>query len=190
MPLLLPLMVILALAIRREMGAPVLFRQQRPGRGGRPFTLYKFRTMNDHRDDQGKLLPDEQRVTRVGRLLRRSSLDELPELFNVLRGDMSLVGPRPLLQRYMPYYSPRERRRFELRPGITGWAQVHGRNHLPWTERFEKDVWYVDHLSLRLDVTILLLTVKRVLKQENVLVAPQRIMLDLDEERRLAAPEG
>jgi lipopolysaccharide/colanic/teichoic acid biosynthesis glycosyltransferase len=190
MPLLLPLMVILALAIRREMGAPVLFRQQRPGRGGRPFTLYKFRTMNDHRDDQGKLLPDEQRVTRVGRLLRRSSLDELPELFNVLRGDMSLVGPRPLLQRYMPYYSPRERRRFELRPGITGWAQVHGRNHLPWTERFEKDVWYVDHLSLRLDVTILLLTVKRVLKQENVLVAPQRMMLDLDEERRLAAPEG
>jgi len=166
--LLAPFMLLIALLIRITMGAPVLFRQQRPGLHGKPFTLYKFRTMTDARDEQGNLLPDEQRLTRLGRFLRSTSLDELPELWNVLKGDMSLVGPRPLLMEYLPLYTPEQFRRHEVRPGITGWAQIHGRNALSWEERFTLDVWYVDHVSFWLDLKILALTLWKVLTREGI----------------------
>lgn len=184
LPVVLPLMGLIALLLLRELGSPVLFRQERPGRHGRIFTLYKFRTMTDRRDEQGHLLPDAERITRIGQLLRKASLDELPELFNVLRGDMSLVGPRPLLIRYMPYYSTEERRRFDVRPGLTGWAQVHGRNNLPWNERLGLDVWYVENLSLRTDILILWKTLKQIVQGDDVQVIPNLAMLDLDEERQ------
>lgn len=163
-----PLLVCLALVVRLRLGRPVLFRQQRPGRNGRPFTLLKFRTMTDERDASGRPLPDERRLTRLGRFLRRTSLDELPELVNVVRGDMSLVGPRPLLMEYLPLYTPEQRRRHEVRPGITGWTQVNGRNALTWDEKFRLDVWYVDHRSLRLDLRILVRTVVEVARGEGV----------------------
>ncbi len=163
-----PFMGGVALLLRLTMGPPVLFRQQRPGLHGKPFTLYKFRTMTDARDAQGNLLPDEQRLTRLGRFLRSTSLDELPELWNVLKGDMSLVGPRPLLMEYLPLYTPEQFRRHEVRPGITGWAQIHGRNALSWEERFALDVWYVDHVSLGLDLKILALTLWKVLTREGI----------------------
>ena len=163
-----PLLAGLALLIRLTMGAPVLFRQQRPGLHGKPFTLYKFRTMTDERDAQGNLLPDEQRLTRLGRFLRSTSLDELPELWNVLKGDMSLVGPRPLLMEYLPLYTPEQFRRHEVKPGITGWAQINGRNALTWEEKFKLDVWYVDHLSFFLDMKILFLTLWKVLTREGI----------------------
>ncbi len=163
-----PLMGGLALVVRLTMGKPVLFRQRRPGLFGRPFTLLKFRTMSDLRDHEGKPLPDEERLTRLGRFLRRTSLDELPELFNVLKGEMSLVGPRPLLMEYLERYTPRQARRHEVRPGITGWAQVNGRNALSWEEKFELDVWYVDHRSLWLDLKILVMTVGQVLSGRGV----------------------
>jgi sugar transferase EpsL len=150
------------------MGQPILFRQRRAGRGGAPFTLYKLRTMTDERDIAGQLLPDARRLTGVGRFLRRTSIDELPQLWNVLRGDMSLVGPRPLFTEYVERYSPRERRRLEVRPGITGWAQVNGRNSVPWTRRFEMDVWYVDHRSLWLDLRILWLTLAAVIAGSEI----------------------
>lgn len=153
-------------------GAGVLFSQERPGRGGRIFRLYKFKTMTDERDADGRLLPDEQRMTRAGRLARSLSLDELPQLWNVVRGDMSLIGPRPLLPQYLPLYSPRQARRHEVRPGITGWAQCHGRNALSWPEKFELDVWYVDHISATTDLRILLLTVRSVLRREGTAVMP------------------
>jgi sugar transferase EpsL len=146
----------------------VLFRQVRPGRQGRPFTLIKFRTMVDERDADGDVLQDEHRLTPLGRFLRSTSIDELPTLWNVVRGDMSLVGPRPLLMEYMPLYSPEQMRRHELRPGITGWAQVHGRNATSWDKKFELDVWYVDHHSMWLDLKILALTVARVLRREGI----------------------
>ncbi len=165
---LLPFLLLIALLVRITMGSPVLFRQQRPGLHGRPFTLYKFRTMTDARDEQGNLLPDEQRLTPLGRFLRSTSLDELPELWNVLKGDMSLVGPRPLLMEYLPLYTPEQFRRHEVRPGITGWAQVHGRNALSWEERFALDVWYVDHVSFWLDLKILALTLWKVLTREGI----------------------
>ena len=144
------------------------FTQQRPGLKGKPFTIYKFRTMSDERDAGGNLLPDEKRLTRFGKFLRKTSLDELPELFNVLKGDMSLVGPRPLLMEYLPLYSAEQARRHEVKPGITGWAQVNGRNNLSWEDKFKMDVWYVDHLSFRLDIKILLITLWKVIKREGI----------------------
>ena len=163
-----PLMACLALGIRWRMGAPVLFRQVRPGLRGRPFTIYKFRTMADAVDDAGRPLPDEKRLTPLGRWMRRYSLDELPQLWNVLKGDMSLVGPRPLLMEYLSLYTPEQARRHEVRPGITGWAQVNGRNAITWEEKFEHDVWYVDHQSFWLDMKILWLTLLKVLKSEGI----------------------
>lgn len=179
-----PVMVAIAIAVRLTMGSPVLFRQRRPGLHGRTFTMLKFRTMSGTRDAEGHLLPDGERLTRLGRFLRSASLDELPELINVLRGEMSLVGPRPLLVRYLPYYSESERERFRVLPGITGWAQVHGRNDLPWSERLALDTWYVDNRSLKLDLKILRLTLRQVLRRENVHINPTLTMLDLDEERK------
>ncbi len=163
-----PVMIILALLIRAQMGRPVVFRQKRPGLGGQPFDLYKFRTMTDQRDSDGRLLPDEKRLTGLGRLLRRFSLDELPQLFNVLKGELSFVGPRPLLMQYLERYSPEQARRHEVKPGITGWAQVNGRNAISWEEKFELDVWYVDNKNFLLDLKILYMTVLKVLKAEGI----------------------
>ncbi len=163
-----PVMAAIAVLVARYHGRPILFKQVRPGFGGKPFVIYKFRTMNDARDAQGRPLPDAERLTRFGRFLRSTSLDELPELLNVLRGEMSLVGPRPLLMQYLERYTPEQRRRHEVKPGITGWAQVNGRNALSWEDRFALDVWYVDHQSLALDLKILLLTLWRVLQREGI----------------------
>lgn len=163
-----PLMLALALMVLVDLGRPVLFRQLRPGLRGVPFSLVKFRTMRDLRDDEGRLLPNEARLTRFGRFLRSTSLDELPELWNVLAGHMSLVGPRPLLMDYLPLYNERQARRHEVRPGITGWAQVNGRNTVPWEERFEMDVWYVENRTLWLDVRILAATVGRILTRDGI----------------------
>ena len=163
-----PILGATALTVRLILGSPVLFRQRRPGLHGEPFILLKFRTMREARDTEGELLPDEERMTRFGSFLRRASLDELPTLWNVLKGDMSLVGPRPLLMEYLPLYTPEQARRHEVRPGITGWAQVRGRNELPWEERLALDVWYVDHQSFWLDLKILFLTVWKVLKREGI----------------------
>jgi len=154
-----PVMLVVAVVVYVSMGSPVLFRQERAGLNGRPFMLYKFRTMLDLRDEQGNLLPDEKRLTRVGRFLRNWSLDELPQFWNVLKGDMSLVGPRPLPTRYLPRYNEFQMRRHEVKPGITGWTQVKGRNSLSWEEKFKLDVWYVDHLSILLDLYIIFLTI-------------------------------
>jgi lipopolysaccharide/colanic/teichoic acid biosynthesis glycosyltransferase len=163
-----PLLLVLALLVRIFLGSPVLFRQPRPGLGETIFTMFKFRTMNDARDAAGALLPDERRLPPFGAFLRSTSLDELPELFNVLRGEMSLVGPRPLLARYLPRYTPRQRRRMEVRPGITGWAQVNGRNAITWEQRFEYDVWYVENLGFLLDMKILLLTLVRTASRSGI----------------------
>lgn len=163
-----PVLLVVSLLVLLTMGRPVLFRQQRPGLRGKPFTLYKFRTMRDARTASGELLPDDLRLTTFGKWLRSTSLDELPELFNVLKGEMSLVGPRPLLMEYLPRYSPEQARRHEVKPGITGWAQVNGRNALTWEEKFRMDVWYVDHWNLWLDMKILLLTIWKVLKREGI----------------------
>ena len=163
-----PLLVLLALVIHVKLGSPVVFRQQRPGRQGRPFLIYKFRTMTDQRDAQGNLLPDAQRLTEFGKFLRASSLDELPELWNVLIGEMSLVGPRPLLMHYLELYGPEQMRRHEVRPGITGWAQVNGRNKISWEEKFELDVWYVDNRSFWLDIKIIYLTILKITKREDI----------------------
>ena len=166
--LLTPVMLIVALLVRIKLGKPVLFSQKRPGLNCRIFTLYKFRTMNDARDAEGKLLPDAERLTRFGRFLRSASLDELPELFNVLAGQMSLVGPRPLLVSYLDLYTPEQRRRQNVLPGITGWAQVNGRNAISWEEKFALDVWYVDHWSLWLDIRILFMTLGKVFNREAI----------------------
>ncbi len=163
-----PLLGSVALLVRWRLGAPILFRQQRPGLQGKPFILYKFRTMTDARDEEGNLLPDAERLTDLGRFLRSTSLDELPELWNVLRGEMSLVGPRPLLMRYLDRYTPEQMRRHEVKPGITGWAQINGRNALTWEKKFELDVWYVDHVNFWLDLKILFLTLLKVLRQEGI----------------------
>lgn len=163
-----PLVLSLALLVRIKLGSPVFFLQQRPGLHGRPFMIYKFRTMTDDRDSAGDLLTDTARLTPFGRFLRRSSLDELPELFNVLKGDMSLVGPRPLLVEYLPRYTAEQARRHEVRPGITGWAQINGRQDIKFSKRLEYDVWYVDHSSFSLDIKILLLTFVRVIRSEGV----------------------
>lgn len=171
-----PLLLVLIILVRVKLGSPVFFCQARPGINGRPFTMLKFRTMLNARDANGNMLPDERRLTSFGRLLRATSLDELPELWNVLRGDMSLVGPRPLLMEYLPLYSQHQARRHEVRPGVTGWAQVNGRNALSWDEKFELDVWYVDHRSLQLDALILWLTVKKVLVREGINTDDDAIM--------------
>ena len=149
-------------------GAGAFFFQERPGLHGKIFKIWKFKTMTDERDAEGDLLPDVQRLTRVGRFVRSTSIDELPQLFNVLKGDMALIGPRPLLARYLPLYSPEQARRHEVRPGITGWAQCHGRNAISWTERFKLDVWYVDHVSLGTDLNVILTTIKTVLHREGI----------------------
>ena len=169
-------LALLAWQVYRKLGSPVLFTQVRPGLHGQPFRMVKFRTMTDARDASGSLLPDAQRLTSFGRFLRASSLDELPELWNVLRGQMSLVGPRPLLMEYLPLYSPEQARRHEVRPGITGWAQVNGRNAISWTEKFALDVWYVDHRSLSLDVRILWLTMRKVLVRDDISAAGEATM--------------
>jgi len=163
-----PFLLVTALAVRRRMGSPILLRQRRPGLRGKPFTLMKFRSMTDARDAQGQLLPDAERLTSFGGSLRSSSLDELPELFNVARGDMSLVGPRPLLMQYLDRYTAEQMRRHEVRPGITGWAQINGRNAIDWEQKFALDVWYVDHVSFRLDLKILLLTAMRILSRQGI----------------------
>jgi sugar transferase EpsL len=163
-----PILLCVALLVRILLGSPVLFCQTRPGRHGKPFTLYKFRSMTDARDDAGNQLSDAQRLTRFGRFLRSSSIDELPELVNVLKGEMSLVGPRPLLMQYLERYTPVQARRHEVKPGITGWAQVNGRNAISWEEKFSLDIWYVDHQSLWLDMKILLLTAWKVLAQDGI----------------------
>lgn len=161
-------MIVIGMLIRITMGPPVLFRQQRPGYKGRPFILLKFRTMCDVRDENNELLSDQQRMTRFGEILRKASLDELPQLFNVLRGDLSFVGPRPLLMEYLPLYTPRQARRHDVKPGITGWTAVSGRNALTWEEKFELDIWYVENRSFLLDMKILLMTVAKVLKREGI----------------------
>ena len=163
-----PLMLAITLAVRWTMGSPVLFQQIRPGYLGRPFRMYKFRTMRDAWRPDGRALPDSERLTAFGKFLRSTSLDELPELWNVLKGDMSLVGPRPLLPEYLPLYTPEQARRHEVKPGITGWAHVNGRNAIGWEEKLALDVWYVDHRSLWLDLRIVFLTIKKVLVREGV----------------------
>lgn len=179
-------MLVIAVLIRVAMGSPVLFRQLRPGKDKKLFMLYKFRTMTDDRDGDGRPLPDGRRLTRLGRFLRATSLDELPQLWNVLKGEMSLVGPRPLLARYLPHYSERECLRFAVIPGITGWAQIHGRNGLEWNRRLAYDIWYVEHWSLALDFRILFLTLGVVLRRTGVMVDVYADGgLDLDEERSI-----
>ena len=178
-----PVLALVAGLVWAQHGRPVFFSQQRPGFGGEAFRLYKFRTMTNERDSDGKLLPDGQRLTHFGRILRNTSLDELPELFNVIKGDMSLVGPRPLLLRYLPYYTQRELLRHSIKPGITGWAQIHGRNYLPWEERLALDVWYVENRSMWLDFKILLRTIVIVIKRDGVSADPDDVETDLDQER-------
>lgn len=163
-----PILLLVALLVRLRLGSPVLFHQTRPGYQARPFRVHKFRSMREERDAQGNLLPDEKRLTPLGKFLRASSLDELPELFNVLRGEMSLVGPRPLLMQYLRRYSPEQARRHDVLPGITGWAQINGRNALTWQDKFKLDVWYVDNWSFWLDLHILVLTVLKVLRREGI----------------------
>lgn len=171
-----PVILMVAFLVRRYLGTPVLFTQQRPGLNERPFLLYKFRTMNDARDASGNLLPDAQRLTKMGKTIRQLSLDELPQLFNVLKGDMSLVGPRPLLMEYLPLYSAEQHRRHRVRPGITGWAQINGRNAIGWEERFALDVWYVDNHSFILDIKILFATVMKVLRRSGISQPGQETM--------------
>lgn len=163
-----PALILVAVLVKKKLGSPVLFNQTRTGINGTSFEIFKFRTMLDANGDDGLPLPDAQRMTKFGSFLRASSLDELPGLWNVLRGDMSLVGPRPLLPEYLPLYSPEENRRHEVRPGVTGWAQVNGRNSLSWQEKFKLDVWYVEHRSLWLDIKILFLTIKKVIAREGI----------------------
>lgn len=163
-----PVMGATALLVRKKLGRPVIFTQKRPGKNGKVFKLYKFRSMSNARDENGELLPDSMRLTRFGRVLRSTSLDELPELFNILKGDMSIVGPRPLLVKYLDYYNAHDVRRHEVRPGLTGLAQVNGRNTASWKEKFDKDIEYVDHLSFRMDARIVFLTVKKVFAREGI----------------------
>jgi sugar transferase EpsL len=171
-----PVLAAVGVAVRVSMGTPVLFRQQRPGMQGRPFTIYKFRTMRDATDAAGRPRPDAERLTAVGRFLRATSLDELPELWNVLRGDMSLVGPRPLLMQFLERYSPEQARRHDVKPGVTGWAQINGRNALSWDEKFALDLWYVEHRSLALDLRILARTAAAVVRRSGIAHAGEATM--------------
>ena len=179
-----PILLIVALMVRVNLGAPVIFKQARPGKDEKIFYMYKFRSMSDARDEAGNLLPDSERLTKFGRLLRSSSLDELPELFCILKGDMSLIGPRPLTVAYLPYYTEEERVRHSVRPGLTGLAQVNGRNNLSWEERFEYDIEYVKNISLKMDISILLKTVGKVLKSEDIVVCGENQLRDFDVERK------
>lgn len=163
-----PILLLMALLIKMSLGGPILFSQERPGRYGKPFTMYKFRTMRDTVDGDGIALADEHRMTKLGSFLRKSSLDELPELWNVLKGEMSLVGPRPLLMEYLPLYTAEQARRHEVNPGITGWAQVNGRNSISWEEKFELDIWYVNHQNCLLDLKILFMTLLKVLRRDGI----------------------
>lgn len=163
-----PVLLVTVILVRVKLGSPVIFRQPRPGRNGEIFNLYKFRSMTDGKDESGNLLPDEARLTAFGKKLRASSLDELPELVNILKGDMSVVGPRPLLVKYLPLYNEQQRHRHDVRPGLTGWAQVHGRNLVRWDEKFRLDLWYVEHLSFWVDVKTVLLTVRNVMCREGI----------------------
>lgn len=166
--LLIPVLTIVAILIRLKLGSPILFKQQRPGQFGKPFYVYKFRSMTSETDANGQLLPDEVRLTTFGKTLRKYSLDELPQLWNVLKGDLSLVGPRPLLMSYLPLYSKEQNKRHDVKPGITGWAQINGRNAINWDQKFQLDVWYAENQTFLLDLKILLLTVKKVFKSENI----------------------
>lgn len=179
-----PILLVLVVLVRVKLGSPVLFHQERPGRHEKIFKLYKFRSMTDERDAQGNLLPDEERLTKFGKLLRSTSLDELPELFNILKGDMSLIGPRPLLVRYLPYYTEEERRRHDVRPGLTGLAQVNGRNALGWEDRFRYDLYYVDHLNFLLDARIIVMTAGKVLKRSGTLSGADQTVADFDVYRK------
>jgi len=179
-----PVLLVLAALVRVKLGSPVLFHQERPGRHEKIFKLYKFRSMTDEKDAEGNLLPDEVRLTRFGKLLRSSSLDELPELLNILKGDMSLIGPRPLLVRYLPYYTEEERHRHDVRPGLTGLAQVNGRNALGWEDRFRYDLDYVNHISFGLDLKIIGMTVGKVLKRSGTLSGADQTVADFDVYRR------
>lgn len=179
-----PVLLALCILVRVKLGSPVLFKQERPGRHEKIFTLCKFRTMTDKRDENGELLPDEMRLTRFGKLLRSTSLDELPELLNILKGDMSIIGPRPLLVRYLPWYKEEERHRHDVRPGLTGLAQVNGRNALGWEDRFAFDLEYVDHCSFGLDVKIIMMTVGKVLKRSGTLSGEQQTVEDFDVYRK------
>ena len=163
-----PVMLVTAILVRTKLGSPVIFHQNRPGKDEKIFRLYKFRSMTNEKDENGNLLPDEVRLTKFGKRLRATSLDELPELWNILRGDMSIVGPRPLLVKYLPLYNEEQKHRHDIRPGLTGWAQVHGRNAVSWEEKFSLDVWYVEHLSLWIDIKTVFLTVKNVLRREGI----------------------
>ena len=175
--LLFPLLLVVAVLVRWRLGAPVMFRQQRPGQYGQPFWLLKFRTMTNARDPRGDLLPDAQRLTPLGRWLRATSIDELPELFNILHGEMSFIGPRPLLMQYLPIYSPEQARRHDVKPGFSGWAQINGRNAISWEEKFRLDVWYVDHQSFWLDLRIFLLTIWKVIRREGINAAGEATMV-------------
>ncbi len=179
-----PVLLVLAALVRVKLGSPVLFHQERPGRHEKIFKLYKFRSMTDEKDAEGNLLPDEVRLTRFGKLLRSTSLDELPELLNILKGDMSLIGPRPLLVRYLPYYTEEERHRHDVRPGLTGLAQVNGRNALGWEDRFRYDLDYVNHISFGLDLKIIGMTVGKVLKRSGTLSGADQTVADFDVYRR------
>lgn len=179
-----PVLLILCILVRAKLGSPVLFTQERPGKDEKIFKLYKFRSMTDERDENGELLPDEVRLTRFGKLLRSTSLDELPELLNILKGDMSLIGPRPLLVRYLPYYTEEERHRHDVRPGLTGLAQVNGRNALGWEDRFFYDLQYVKNLSFGMDIKVLGMTVGKVLKRSGTLSGAEQTVADFDVYRR------
>lgn len=179
-----PVLVVVAILVRTKLGSPVIFCQERPGKDEKIFKMYKFRSMTDQRDENGELLPDEVRLTKFGKILRSTSLDELPELWNILKGDMSIVGPRPLLVKYLPYYTEEERHRHDVRPGLTGLAQISGRNFLLWEERFALDVAYSRELSFSKDVGILVQTVKKVLRHEDIAVSVNQVMQDLDVERK------
>ena len=179
-----PILLIIAILVRIKLGSPVIFKQKRPGKDEKIFTLYKFRTMTDKKDEKGNLLPDSERLTRFGKTLRSTSLDELPELFNILKGDMSFVGPRPLLVRYLPYYTDEERHRHDVRPGLTGLAQIHGRNTINWNDRFRYDVEYTHRITFLLDIKIIIETVIKVIKKQDILVGKEHVLLNLDEERR------
>ena len=179
-----PVLLTLCILVRVKLGSPVLFRQERPGRNEKIFTLCKFRTMTDKRDENGNLLPDEVRLTKFGKLLRSSSLDELPELFNILKGDMSIIGPRPLLVRYLPWYKEEERHRHDVRPGLTGLAQVNGRNALGWEDRFAFDLEYVKHCSFGMDLKIIIMTVGKVLKRSGTLSGAEQTVEDFDVYRK------
>lgn len=182
--ILMPLMIIIWILVRIKLGKPAIFKQQRPGKNEKIFTLYKFRTMTEEKDENGKLLPDEKRLTKFGKILRSTSLDELPELINILKGDMSIVGPRPLAVCYLPYYNEHEKHRHDVMPGLTGLAQINGRNNISWEERFKYDIQYVNKLTLKNDMLIILKTIGKVIKKQDVTIRGTGTVMDFDEYRK------